>query len=168
MRPSWFKLLVHNQDSRRRFGLTLVFLLGALRSPPGRVIEAEDANFAEFIALLTSMRDETPESHYIHVGECDRLHQPVANPTSSYSKPSAIDCPLPSPASNRTAVVFQPKYLPDPARGIESVSETLWPLLAKPVMAGKFSFHEGTFHRFGKDDRAFIAQALSLPDDDET
>ena len=168
MRPPWFKLLVHNQESNRRFGLTLVFLIGALRTPPGRVITDEGANLAEFVALIRSMRDETPESHYIHVGKCDRLHQPVANPTSSYFRPTDTDRPLPSPTLNRTAVVFQPKYFPDPARGIESITDALWPLLVEPVMAGSFSFYEGAFHRYGKNDRAFIAQALALPDDDET
>ncbi len=167
MRPPWFKLLVHNQNARRRFGLTLVFLLGATRTPPGRVINDEQENVAQFLALITSMRDETPDSHYIAVGECDRLRQPVANPTWNYGQPSPLYRALRARATNRASLVFQPQYFPHPARGIESVREALWPLLAAPVTAGTFSFYGGRYHKFGQNDRAFIADALSLPDDDE-
>lgn len=167
MRPPWFKLLLHNQNARRRFGLTLVFLLGATRNPPGQVIRDEEENITQFLALIRSMRDETPESHYIAIGECDRLRQPVANPTWSYGHPSAVYRPLRAAGSQRVSVAFQPQYFPHPARGIDSIREALWPLLAVPVVAGTFSFYGGRFHKFGQGDRAFIADALSLPDEDE-
>lgn len=168
MRPPWFKLLVHNQNRNRRFGLTLAFLIGALRTPAGAPTSDESANLAAFLALIRSMRDETPESHYIHVAECDRLRQPVANPMSSYFKPSDVDRPLVSPISNRAALVFQPQYLSDPERGIDSIAEALWPLLVEPLVTGRFSYYDGAFRPYRADDLAFIAEALALPDDNET
>jgi hypothetical protein len=168
MRLPWFKLLIHNQKRRHRFGLTLVFLIGALRTPPGRMIANENANLEEFVALLLSIRDNTPESHYIHVGLCDRLHQPVANPAPSFCRPSNTARPLPSPTINHRTLVLQPVYFPDPMRGIDSIVEALWPQLVEPIMSGKFSFYDGAFHPFGKNDLAFIAEALALPDEDET
>lgn len=122
---------------------------------------------AQFLALITSMRDETPESHYIAVGECDRLRQPVANPTWRYGEPNPVYRALRAPGSERISVMFRPQYFPHIARGIDSIREALWPLLAAPVVAGTFSFHGGQFHKFGQGDHAFIAEALSLPDEDE-
>ena len=147
--------------------MTVAFLLGAIRLPIGRVIEGEEQNRAQFVSLLQSMRDETPDTHYIHIGECDRLHQPVANPTIRYGVLNPLYRHLASPVSGQVRLVLQPNYFPHPMRGMDSVVETLWPKLIVPVMGGTFSFHRGHFHRFGANDRAFISQALSLPDDED-
>src|SRR5260221_2735595 len=77
MWPVWFKLL---EQFRRdgRFGLTFPFLLGALRTPPGLTIAADELNRGELTTLLESMRDNTPPSHYVRIALCDWLHEPVA------------------------------------------------------------------------------------------
>jgi hypothetical protein len=113
------------------------------------------------------MRDETPETHYVHIGECDRLRQPVANPALRYGQLNPIYRQLRSRDSARTTVVLQPDYFPHPARGLDSIVQALWPQLVTPVVAGTFSFYAGEFHRFGRNDRTFIAQALAMPDDEE-
>src|SRR5690606_26441005 len=88
MQPAWFKLLIHNQQRKRRFGLTLAFLIGALRQPIGRLVSTEQEGIGELKRLLLLMRDETPPTHYICVNECDRLREPVVNPSINYAHPS--------------------------------------------------------------------------------
>ena len=49
--PTWARLLDQHQ-AEGHTGLTLSFLVGALREPPGVVLDA-DANLGEFRALLS-------------------------------------------------------------------------------------------------------------------
>jgi hypothetical protein len=168
MLPPWFKLLIHNQRTQRRFGLTLVFLLGATRTPIGRRIRDEQKNRKQFTSLLESMRDQTPDGYYIHIGECDRLREPVANPNISYGEVNPVYRTLPSKRSRLTRLVLQPKYFPHPTEGMDSIVEVLWPHLKIPVMAGLFSFRSGRFDQFDPSDLDFIAEALSTPDEEES
>jgi hypothetical protein len=113
------------------------------------------------------MREETPDGYYIHIGLCDRLRQPVANPAIRFGEPNPMWRVLRSEVSGQVTVTFQPQYFPHPMQGIGSAVDALWPLMVTPVMEGRFSFHAGKFHRFGPNDRAFVEAALFLSDDEE-
>jgi hypothetical protein len=165
MRPTWFKLLEHHRENR--FGLTLPFLVGAIRVPVGKTLLAEDDNYREFQALLESMRDDTPDLYYIRIAECDRLRQPVVSPCPSLYRPGSVDKRIPSRARNGCWLYVQPDYLPEEERGIASLVESMWRHSAQPILDGKFSYRNGSFQPFDENDLRFIREALAAVSEDE-
>ena len=76
----WQKLLrAHN-----RVGLTLPFLIGAMRTPVASTMIDEEQNIADVKALLTSIRDDTYDESYVVLNICGNLKQPVFT-ENSYS-----------------------------------------------------------------------------------
>lgn len=59
MKPAWLKLTEEWQSSGH-FGLTIPFVVGALRSWPGQPL-GNHFGIEEVRSLLTSMRDEVPK-----------------------------------------------------------------------------------------------------------
>jgi hypothetical protein len=165
MWPLWFKLL-EQRERDRGFALTFPFLVGAIRSVTGS--PRNEATFTELLALLASMRDETPESDYVRISECDRLHRPVANKMTSYFTPGVGFTAVPSPLHGRSSLFVQTKYLPDAARGIESIAATLWDLCGPAISDSRFSFKNGDYVAFSQEDQDFVLRATLMSDDDET
>ena len=165
MHPAWFKLLQYNRD--KRFGLTLPFLVGALRIPPGRLISDDASNLAQLRALLESMRDHTPDEYYIKIAKCDRLQQPVAAPGPRGYRPASIDKPLPTPTRSNCALFASPQYLIDETGGIDALVESLWAAVGTPISNGLFSFRDGSFQPFDERDLRFIRDALASGREDE-
>lgn len=85
MIPFWLKLLRANNNNRG-YGLTLPFVVGAIRTPHGSVITDETTSISEVKALLSSIKEETPDTSYISLTVCDRLCQPVFAEGSSFFK----------------------------------------------------------------------------------
>ena len=160
MLPLWFKLL-EQRDRDGGFALTVPFLIGAVSfvsgAPSGKAL------FNTLLVLLESMRDETPETAHIRLGECDLLHQPVANKMTRHYRPGAGFVPLVSPLHGRASLFVEAKYLPDPDHGVESVAETIWDLCSLAILKSRFTFKDGRYVYFGAEDRAFISRATSIP-----
>jgi len=120
MGPPWFRLL----DQYRReghFGLTPSFLVGALRTPPGAVLD-EQTSLAEFRALLESMRDETPSGFHVRIGECPRLRQPVAAAFIGTPAPgdSSLGEPIPPREGLPPKLYAWPQYFANASRSASS------------------------------------------------
>ena len=159
MAPAWFKLLQYNRD--KRFGLTLPFLVGALRNPPGRVISDTIRNLADLRTLLEAMRDDTPDGYYIQIAKCDRLQQPVAAPGPQNYRPTSVDTPLPSPSRRDCSLFASPQYVTNDTAGIDALAESLWAAVGIPISNGLFSFRDGFFQTFDESDFQFIRDALA-------
>ena len=99
MIPFWLKLLRANNNNRG-YGLTLPFVIGAMRTPVGSAVTDESNNIAEVKALLSSIKENTPDTSYISLTVCDRLRQPVFAEGSSFFTMSEIYARLTE--SNRT------------------------------------------------------------------
>jgi len=165
MGPPWFRLL----DQYRReghFGLTPSFLVGALRTPPGAVLD-EQTSLAEFRALLESMRDETPSGFHVRIGECPRLRQPVA--AAFFGTTAAGNSSLGEPISSREALPPKlyawPQYFANESRDVQSLATALWGVFGTPICAGRFSYRDGAFQPFDASDLEFIQRALKHEDD---
>jgi hypothetical protein len=160
--PDWFRLLRHHQR-RNGQALTLPFLLGARRSPPGKVELDERGNLAELHALIQSMRDEVPESYWIRVAECPNLRQPVVYLNRVFYRPMAADYQLTSPAQGRVTLAAQASYVPEPATGIDSLAAFIWTLSRDSLVGGRFSYSAAkqAFQVFYATDLDFIGHALS-------
>lgn len=162
MRLTWLKLLLLN----KRFGLTLPFLVGALREPPGAAL-ATEAAAGELKRLLVSMRDDTPESHIIRIAECDRLHQPVAAPFPGVYNMGIGFAAIPSLKNGRVSLYVAEQYLLGAPPRVDAVLSSLWNMSAAAISERRFSFHGGSFCEFDNRDLGFIRDALAMADEDE-
>ena len=100
MIPSWFHLFAASSATPCQ-ALTSPFLLGALRSPPGKLEPDQGVNFTELRALMISMRDEVPGEYWIRVAECPTLRQPVIYLNSVFYRPMQADLQIQSPMQLR-------------------------------------------------------------------
>jgi hypothetical protein len=165
MWPFWFKLL-EQRDRDGGFALTFPFLIGAICSATGA--KTGQALYDSLLHLLESMRDETPEGAFVRISECDLLHQPIATKRMDLYAPDARFTPVPSPEHGRCSLFVEDKYIPDPARGLESVAETLWDLCSLAILKGRFTFKDGRYVYFGDEDREFISRATLIPATSDT
>lgn len=170
MWPPWLKLLRHHQNRNNGAGLTIPFIVGALRTPPGSLITDQTLGIAEVESLLVSMRDETPESCYVRIADCDWLEQPVVSTNdiryAGCFRNSYVG--FSTTTDEGPLLLVQPKYCPDKERGITSVATTLWGRYADAIMSGRFSFRDGTFQPYDSTDLQFIYDAYAAQSDEET
>lgn len=167
MTLGWLRLLRHH-ERRNGQGLTIPYLVGALRAPLDAVWDNLSEPRDHLKGLILSMRDEMPETHWVRIAECGDLGQPVAYLKSSFYAPSEADLILPA-QHGRQSVVLQANYWPDQIQGVESFVDFLWNRLGEPISTGRFSFSRTprAFQGFDVSERAFIAEALARDEDDE-
>ena len=153
----WFDLL-RLQQQRGNVGLTLPFLLGASRTPPGDVVVAEEFSYGQFWGLFEEMRDETPTSHLVRIARCTTLHQPVA---ALYSRhmPMNLAEAISSTVVNRLSLFVEHRYRGS-GKGSEVV-DTLWNRIGSYVMRGAFSHNDGEYGPFSSNDLDFITRATT-------
>jgi|SRR5882762_1452605 len=166
MAPPWLQLV----RRRQRVGglaLTLPFLVGALRNPPGAPFADKAASYGGLLSLLEQMRDQAPESHYVHVYECDRLRQPVVSITPTFYSPSAVDWGIATPSGRECRLYIAPKYQSADSGAIGAVAGKLWEMLSSALVEGRFSFRSGSYQPFNGEDKRFVADALLHDQDNE-
>jgi hypothetical protein len=148
MKPPWLLLLEQRQKSG--FGLTLPFLLGALRSPPGKPFTTEAEAQDALGALLESMGKDAPENYTVRIAHCDKTQQAVAAlvymPQEWCKKVGAAG-----------SLYISPEYI----KGKKQPEKALWRLCKKSVLSGSFSFIEGKQQNFNDQDLEFISGALA-------
>lgn len=164
MTPFWLKLL-REYRKNRGYGLALPFLVGAMRIPVGSVVADKNNNIAEVIKLLSSMRDETPDTSYISLTVCDRLHQPVFVECSRYFKPSASYARIPTLDGNKCFLYVAQQILPCDKQSVEDLREALWQRNGDAILQGCFSHNKGTFTKYSANDLALISSASYQADD---
>src|SRR5689334_13374591 len=78
MFPRWLQLInhhkrIHNEEDGR--GLTITFLVGALRDVPEE--PEEDKCISELTDLIYDMIENTPDEYVLQLRRCRRLREPV-------------------------------------------------------------------------------------------
>jgi hypothetical protein len=155
MTKKWFSLLLAQRE--RSVGLTIPFVIGAMRDSADTAPTDEGRCFSELVLLLEEMRDQTPESHLVKIAECTTLIQPVAAlyPASSrFNRREAV----PSPKDGRVSLYVQTRYRCDGT--IDPVADHLWQEFRNEILGRRFSFKNGTYVPFDEADERFIARAL--------
>lgn len=166
MIPFWLKLLRANNNNRG-YGLTLPFVVGAMRNPPGSVVFDEAKNIAEVKALLSSIKEETPDTSYVSLTVCDRLRQPVFAEGSSFFKMPEMYARLSKSKSERISFYIAPEIMTRENESIENLVGLLWGRNGKAIMQGDFSYSNGTFTKYSDSDLALISSALSMADEEQ-
>jgi hypothetical protein len=154
----WLSLLQH-QRARGRTGLTVPFLIGAVRITDRSDAIEENEAFGALSSLLLSFRDETPEPQSIVIAECVDLHEPIV---SLYPRqPGRAGCEaVPESLGVITRLYVQRQYFQRRMRTVESVISKLWQRHRDNLIRGEFSFREGRYATFNHQDRAFLDRAL--------
>lgn len=161
MRPKWLRLIDAHQR-KGGFGLTPPFLLGALRTPPGAVLD-EPRTRAEFRELLESMRNETPGGTIVRISECSRLRQPIA--AVVHGMAGGLGESVVHADGSPSNLFAWPDYFVNESRNVESLTAALWKIMGPVMCEGRFSYREGAYQPFDVPDMQFIERAL-LHDDD--
>lgn len=174
MQPKWFRLLEEQRYGKglgpsgptntHRLGLTVAFLIGALREPPGTKLDA-DSGVGEIRDLLRQMMTATDENaSVVRIYECDKLHEPTACLSDIRSGSLGDVVLLPDRSPSR--LYAWPQYFSDDSRDLESITQRLWGLLNEHLRKREFSHRHGSYNELNDDDRAFIERAFARADDD--
>lgn len=165
MTPFWLKLIrAHNRNGG--LGLTLPFLIGACRSPIGQALGSEEQDKQDTVRLLSSIRDETPDSIKISLMICPRIHQPVF---SEYYWPAqtAWDAEISRSPEVRPSLSVSPEILPKSKNTVDDLIAVLWPRHREVIAKGYFSYCDGQYAPFSDQDLELIAEANKVdPEDD--
>lgn len=157
MIPFWLKLL----RAHKSYGLTLPFLVGAMRTPVGSVVADENKSIVEVKGLLSSMRDETPDTSYISLTVCDRLHQPVFSECSKYFTPSDFYARIPMLDGKKCFLYVSQSILLRDKENVEDLLGALWQRNGDAILQGKFSHSNGAFTTYSDENLTLILNAIN-------
>jgi hypothetical protein len=161
MKPKWVKLLEEQRYVNGRMGLTVPFLIGALREPPGSAFVG-DPTISEIRNLLASMMDYSRDHSGMRVYECQTLRQPTVMLEESWGA-EAVHLPDGSPSHLYAWL----QYFSSGAHDVESLSQGLWDRLNDSIRVRRFSYRLGSYQEFNNEDLDFIARAFARQDDAE-
>lgn len=150
--PRWFRLLQEWQT--RRYGLTLPFLIGALRcGSPSR------EPLADIAALLTAFREEAPEEHFILVARCYNIQEIVAAP--GLGGPPSRGIPFFSSVQERNTLFIEAPIFAESAEiTIEAATHALGREYGQYIARGDYSVQNGVWAPFTAKDLVFIGSAI--------
>lgn len=162
MKPAWLKLIEEWQSSTH-FGLTIPFVVGALRIWPGRPL-GYDVGIEEVRSLLTSVRDEVPQGVFMRIYSCEKVQALVLARVGAYP---AYCLEFPSPKNSNQILFVEKSVMPEGNASFEELVATLWQQYAVIIKNEEFSRQDGYFQSFSAADMDLVQRAIARSDDDE-
>lgn len=153
--PFWLRLLL--EQSKNATGLTIPFLIGAACLTDAHLMD-EDTAFLALACLLTEMRDSTPISYRVRIGRCANLREPIAAARDDTEQMVAGEGII-SPATESMTLYIEDRYCPNRQGGLNSVLEYFWDRYRPALTNGDYSFNNGAYGPFTKNELDFIARA---------
>ena len=132
MSSAWFRVVKDYYP--KNFGLTIPFVLGALRRPVGQVL-SDDESREQLRDLLVAMRDDAPHPYHVIIQGCGNLKEPIITLSDI---PPGGGLRLDSPTTKGRALYFQPFY-GLPVDDFESLVDGLWDRYKTDISKGYFS-----------------------------
>jgi len=154
----WFDLL-RLQQQRGEFGLTIPFLIGALRNPPGQIIAGEPLNYGELCTLLEQMRDANLSTQSVRIARCVKLHEPVAAIYNTGERMTMAE------SISTASAALTHLYVEQQYRGsgeVTDVVDKLWARIGAFIVSGAFSYQDGEYRAFSPADYDFINRARTM------
>ncbi len=163
MKPPWLILLA---EWRRQhgFGLTIPFVLGAMRMWPGQPLGLSSEARVQLRALIASVCDDAPDEVFIRLFPCDRVRELVLTPVGG---PAPYCVAIPSATRSEPALYVDLDVLRGSQNEVDALVAELWRRYADAIQEGRFSVHAGTFTRFNDADLSFINAALTRSDEED-
>jgi hypothetical protein len=147
--PSWFRIVM---DPELGTGPTPAFILGGSRVPlSADALPLIDQ--AALVALLISMRDDTPAPYCIEILRCPRLRTFVASPRTS----------KPTGRVHLGGALYSCDVDGHDIHSVESLANALWTVFGDSMTKGRFSRRNGNWRRFDDDDLENIRTLLADP-----
>lgn len=161
MKPPWLKL-TEQWQATGHFGLTVPFLVGALRRWPNQPL-GEAEGIEQLRCLLISIRDNAPADCIIRLYRCDKINDLALALVSnipqfcvSFQRSSAT---IPS-------LYVEKNLLSQNSASFDDLVDVLWLRYGEIIEAETFSLCQGTFRAFDDNDKALISDAASHADED--
>lgn len=161
MKPSWLKLTEQWQEAGH-FGLTVPFLVGALRRWPSQPLGGAEG-IEQLRWLLTSIRDDAPANCVMRLYSCDKINDLALAPISNV--PQFCVPFQPSNGKNPSLYVEKSLFSQD-STSLSDLVDVLWLRYGEAIEAGHFSLCQGAFQPFDENDTALISDAVSRADED--
>lgn len=156
MKPDWFKLCEDWQSSGR-FGLTIPFVLGALRRSPkhllGNVVGLEEVR-----ALLVSLRDDAPHEVLMRLYMCERADDLVL---ARVGAPPQYCVAFPPPNHSEPALFVEKSVLLAGDPSFDGLVAYIWRRYESAILTETFSRQNGEFRAFTDVENEFIRRALA-------
>lgn len=156
MVPGWAQLLKQHRKEGH-FGLTLSFLVGAMRNPPGTLLN-EDSSIQELRSVLESMRDQSVGTP-VRILKCLGLQQAVA---ALDGQIGADEVAIHNSRNEAPRLFVAERYLVGGGTDVDTICRNLWATFQQPINEGRFSYlvDDETFRPFTGVDLAFVKRAL--------
>lgn len=153
--------LLKKQREKGLTGFTIPYLIGACRSPIGKIYDDEYQNYSEFVDLLKFFQglSHAPNA-YICISECVKLKEPVAAFYKSSAQTQEYGVEIISSIGITSALFASSQYHCD--QSFDSLVDKLWELSRDPLSHGKFSFEKGEYTEFTASDITFIEAASQM------
>ncbi len=161
MKPTWFKL-TEQWRATGHFGLTVPFLIGALRRWPGHPLGGAEG-IEQLRHLLVSIRDNAPVDCIMRLYSCENINDLAFAPVSSIP----AFCVSFQPSSGAIPSLYVEKSLfSQNSVSFDDLVDVLWLRYGAAIEAENFSLYQGTFRPFDDNDMALISDAVSRVDED--
>jgi len=164
MKPAWLKL-TEQWQATGHFGLTIPFLLGALRQWPGQPLGSSTNALEQLCALLASVRDDAPDGIIMRLYTCDRLHELVLAPVGG---PPPYCVPVPSAGLPTPALYVEAGILSESTNPFDALVSEMWRRFGDAIRTDRFSYRAGAFHPFNDADRTLIGAVFARSGEDDT
>lgn len=154
MTDKLFRLL---RDYRpKTFGLTIPFILGALRQPVGQVLPSAES-FEELRALLVALRDNIPNPLKAQISQCQNLEEPIIALLGTQVD-NSIRFESPSTQDGALYVRLYGVYDDD----FESLVDNLWKRYEGFISKGQFSRRDNQWKPFSSDELTNLKKCFGI------
>jgi hypothetical protein len=159
MNEPWLKILREWQKVHE--ALTIPFLIGALREPPGASASKGPSGIAEIRALVDSIRSHRASGYYHYIRPCDKVgnHLALTRIPSTYPPEGTFAI---TPDSDKANCSLYARIVNDAAASpVERLTMALWTEFEPCISKGLFSYRGNDFRPFDDDDLRLIDVALN-------
>ena len=161
MKPAWLKLSEQSSESGY-FGLTIPFILGALRAWPGRPL-GDRMGVEELRVLLTSVSHDAPPGILMRLHNCGKVQDLIL--ASVGGVPSNCIA-LTNPVRPVPSLYVENGVIPEENSSFEALASELWRRYKDDIEEEHFSRRGGSYYSFNEPDKALISKAIERPDED--
>lgn len=162
MKSPWLKVIEQWRDEVH-FGLSIPFLVGALREWPGESLGLSDSGIEQLRTLLLSIRDDTPDGEAMRLFSCGRIRNLALAPVGGTPQ---YCIPMPSPTRSEPALYVENGIVGEVDDLFGALVNELWHRYGENIEAGRYSVRAGVFQPFDEKDKELIQAAFERPDED--
>jgi len=161
MKPPWLKL-IEQWQATGHFGLTVPFLVGALRKWPKQPL-GDAEGIEQLRCLLISIRENAPADCSMRLYSCDKINDLALTPINNIPQ---FCVPFQPSSGTIPSLYVEKSIFSQGSVSFDDLVDVLWLRYGEAIEAENFSLYQGAFRPFVDNDKALISDALSRSDED--